>query len=101
MPKMRSGARAREDRDDAEPIHGTHVQQSPLIKDEPRCAAGTGRINLASISFLISFKDAGGIEPAMNCFAGSRHVVWPQRQSAARGLSGRRWSSVSKSSGRG
>ena len=44
----------------AEPIRGTHVQRSPLIKDEPPCAAGTSRINLASISFLISFKDAGG-----------------------------------------
>ena len=31
-----------------------------------------------------------GVEPTVNCFAGSRHVVWPQRQSVAREIRRRR-----------
>jgi hypothetical protein len=46
-------------------------------------------------------KTPAGVEPAVNCFAGSRHAVWLQRQSVARRSGERRDVSVSKSSGRG
>ncbi len=49
----------------------------------------------------LPIKTPAGVEPALNCFAGSRQAVWLQRQSVARRRRGRRDLSVSKSSRRG
>ena len=40
-------------------------------------------VPLACIQFpQSSSKTPAGVEPAMNCFAGSRHAVWLQRQAS-------------------
>ena len=93
QPDYRSGAQPlsyplghwRQKQPSSEPIHGTHVRRSPLIKDQPPCRRWN-RLRQPRLNLLLcSSKTPAGVEPAVNCFAGSCHAVWLQRRGQAEG----------------